>query len=69
MAGLKGSEMMNITLAFGEEQIGWQDVHSYEILEGVLTMLIYKYMSRDVVTVELPKRYRLIITKENEYTP
>lgn len=58
--------MYSITLAFGEDQKGWSGVHSYEIIEGELNMLKYEYIGKYVITVELPKQYRLIITKESE---
>jgi len=58
--------MYTLTLAFGDEQEGWSGVYSYEILEGVLNMLKYEYISKNVIEVELPKQYRLIITKEDK---
>jgi len=56
--------MYSVTLAFGEHEKGWTNVESCEIVGRVLKMLKHDYISKITIIVELPKQYRLIITKE-----
>jgi hypothetical protein len=68
MAGLKGSEMINIELNFGKEQISWQNIDSYEIEDSELRIVAYRFLKGGVNTKEhieviLPKQYRLIVNQ------
>jgi len=56
--------MYSVTLAFGDEQKGWSGVYSYEIIGNELNMFKCEHDVKYGISVELPKQYRLIITKE-----